>query len=52
MIRKASEKDIVEIIKLGSILNTNFSKTYDISQYLKDEKYIILLHEDDVINGL
>jgi len=51
MIRKASEKDIVEIIKLGSILNTNFSKTYDISQYLKDEKYIILLHEDDVING-
>lgn len=51
MIRKATEKDIVEIIKLGSILNTNFSKTYDISQYLKDEKYIILLNEDDVING-
>ena len=33
MIRKASEKDIVEIIKLGSILNTNFSKTYDITVY-------------------
>ncbi|MBQ7031330.1 MAG: GNAT family N-acetyltransferase [Bacilli bacterium] len=51
MIRKATEKDIVEIIKLGSILNTNFSKTYDISQYLKDEKYIILLNEDDGINA-
>ena len=51
MIRIATEKDIVEIIKLGSILNTNFSKTYDIGQYLKDEKYIILLNEDGVING-
>lgn len=51
MIRKATEKDIVEIIKLGSILNTNFSKTYDISQYLKDEKYIILFNEDDGINA-
>ena len=51
MIRIATEKDIVEIIKLGSILNTNFSKTYDIGQYLKDEKYIILLNEDGFING-
>lgn len=51
MIRLATEKDITCIIKLGIILNANFAKTYDLNNYLKDDNYIILVNEDDYING-
>ncbi len=52
MIRKALEKDIDAINKLGSQLNSDFLATYNINNYIHNDKYIILVNEDDIINGL
>ena len=51
MIRLASNNDIIKIIELGTILNDNFAKTYDLSNYLKNDNYIILVNEEEIING-
>ena len=49
MIRKATEKDIDKINKLGLELNPNFLITYNIKKYLEDNKYIVLV--DEYINS-
>ena len=52
MIRQSLEKDIDAINKLGSQLNSDFLATYNINNYIHNDKYIILVNEDDIINGL
>lgn len=53
MIRKANLKDINFINNLGIQINNNFEKTYNIKDYLNNEKYIILVNElNNIINGL
>ena len=39
MIRFAIKKDIPDINRLGLILNKNFTKTYDIDNYLRNDRY-------------
>ena len=51
MIRRAKEEDIKKIYELGSTYNPNFLKTYNISDYLINDKYIILVDEENEING-
>ena len=46
MIRRACENDIEKIYELGSSYNPNFLKTYDIVEYLKNDKYIVLVEDD------
>lgn len=52
MIRFAIKKDIPDINRLGIILNKNFIKTYDIDNYLSNDNYLIVVNEDEIINGL
>lgn len=52
MIRKACNLDIDQINKLGKLLYNNFSTTYNIKDYLNNDKYIILVNEEDIINGV
>ena len=52
MIRTAKEKDIIELNKLGILLNDNFTKTYNLDNYINDENYIILLNEEQIINAM
>ena len=51
MIREAIKEDIKEINNLGKYLNNNFSNTYNISEYLNDDKYIILVNKDNEVNA-
>ena len=52
MIRKANENDIISINKLGCIFNSNFVNTYNVIDYLKNKNYIILVNDEEEINGL
>ena len=52
MIRNANKNDITRINELGSLFNKNFNNTYNLNKYLDDKKHIILLNEDEIINGL
>ena len=53
MIRKANIDDKEDIIKLGNMINNNFSKVYDIDNYF-DKKYnvIYLDIEDNEVVGM
>lgn len=53
MIRKANIGDKEDIIKLGNMINNNFSKVYDIDNYF-DKKYnvIYLDIEDNEVVGM
>lgn len=53
MIRKANIGDKDDIIKLGNMINNNFSKVYDIDNYF-DKKYnvIYLDIEDNEVVGM
>lgn len=51
MIRFALEEDIDSIYDLGSIFNSNFKNTYNINEYLKNNNYVILINEDNVVNA-
>lgn len=51
MIRLAKEEDIYNINKLGKYISSNFEKTYELIRYFKDKNYIILISEDDIVNG-
>ena len=51
MIREAIKEDIKEINNLGKYLNNNFSNTYNISEYLNNDKYIILVNKDNEVNA-
>ncbi len=52
MIRKATKNDIKSINKLGILVNSNFINTYNIEDYFNNPSYIILVNEDELINGL
>lgn len=51
MIRSARVEDIPNISNLGNYLNYNFKKTYNLNSYITDKNYIILVNEDERING-
>lgn len=51
MIRKASLKDIELLNNLGKLVNDNFTKVYNLESYLQDEKYLIIVNEDNFVNG-
>jgi ribosomal-protein-alanine N-acetyltransferase len=52
MIRLARISDIENINILGSLVNENFERTYNIKEYLNNNNYIILVSENDKIDGL
>lgn len=52
MIRLATKKDLDRIYELGSLISSNFKNTYNVSKYIEDNKYIILVNEDEIVNGL
>lgn len=52
MIRFANKTDVESINKLGLLVNDNFIKTYRIDDYLDNSNYIILINEDDIVNGI
>lgn len=53
MIRKANIDDKEDIIKLGNMINNNFSKVYDIDNYF-DKKYNVIYIdiEDNEVVGM
>lgn len=51
MIRPAKNEDVIKINNLGRLLYFNFEKLYNISEYLNNDKFIILINEDSIING-
>ena len=51
MIRLAEKKDIDNINSLGKEVVDNFSKTYNVLEYLENKNYIILINEDNTINS-
>ena len=51
MIRVAQYQDIKIITRLGSLLLNNFVTSYDLNSYINDEKYIILVNEDELVNA-
>lgn len=52
MIRFAKVSEFEDINRLGIIFENNFLNTYNIKDYLNNPNYIILINEDDIINGL
>ena len=44
MIRFATKNDISGIIHLATNLNDNFKSTYDIENYVDNDKYIVLVN--------
>lgn len=52
MIRLAKYEDISAINQLGEILYNNFSNKYNIADYLKNNNYIILVEDSDMINSV
>ena len=52
MIRKANIEDIPAINKLGNLVLSNFSQTYNLNSYLKDNKYLILVDDQQTIKGM
>ena len=52
MIRRANKEDISSINELGSLVNPNFINTYNIQEYINNSNYIILVNEEESINGL
>jgi len=51
MIRKARVEDLKFINNLGKEYTENFEKTYDIKSYIQNDKYIILVNEDECVNS-
>lgn len=51
MIRVATKNDINNINELGSKFISNFTKTYNVENYLNNSNYIILINEDEIINA-
>lgn len=51
MIRNATKDDIESINKLGSTINHNFLNTYDISSYIDQSNYILLVSENEEFEG-
>lgn len=51
MIRKAIKEDIININELGKLLHDNFEKTYLLNDYILNNNYIILVNEENEING-
>jgi len=51
MIKLARKEDIERIQELGFMLNSNFSHTYNIDQYLENNNYIILVNKDINVNA-
>ena len=47
MIRTASVKDLNSIKLLGTSFMPLFAKTYDLDGYIKNDKYIVLVNEDN-----
>lgn len=47
MIREALIDDIDKIYELGNLLNTDFSKTYDLSFYIESDNYLVLVNDDN-----
>lgn len=52
MIRVANINDLESINNLGCLFNNSFAKVYDIKKYIGNVNYIILVNEDENINGL
>lgn len=51
MIRLLDKTDIPKVLAIAGSFNSNFSKTYDIESYLNDDRYIMLVNEDDIVNA-
>lgn len=51
MIRKALKKDIDRINELGLLVSPNFLQTYKINEYLDNDKYIVLVNEEEIVNA-
>ena len=47
MIRKANNADIEIINEIGKEVFANFIKTYDVASYVNDERYTVLVYEDE-----
>lgn len=52
MIRLAKENDLEAIYKLGQLVNENFKNTYHVLSYLENDSYIILVSENERVDGL
>lgn len=51
MIRSATEKDILAIDKIGREYDGRFSHLYSLQDYLNKEEAIILVNDQDGVNG-
>lgn len=51
MIISAKKEHIGSINKIGDSFKPNFSKTYNLEEYLLNDKYIILVSLDEDVNG-
>ena len=51
MIIPAKKEHIGSINKIGDSFKPNFSKTYNLEEYLLNDKYIILVSLDEIVNG-
>ncbi len=51
MIRVAKLEDVSDILELGQKLLSNFDKTYDIANYIKNDNYIAIISEEKKINA-
>ncbi len=51
MIRRGVSADIDLINQLGSLVYSNFSKLYNIKDYISNVNYIVLVNESDVVDS-
>ena len=51
MIRIANKEDINLINKLGKILYPNFENIFPLNNYIENDRYKILVNQDEIING-
>lgn len=52
MIRLANYNDIKSINELGKLVNNNFCNTYDIKDYIFNDKYIMLVNDENIVNAM
>ncbi len=51
MICKANFNDVDEILSIGSTFIKNFKETYNVKEYINDEKYMLFVYKEIKILG-
>lgn len=51
MIRKIKRNDIIKINLIGKQLYNNFENIYPLEEYINNEKYMIIVNEDETVNA-